>query len=255
MRYIGVAGVTQVRHVERLITSLPSQHVLGNTILKVGIRVSRETLEGHEPKKGGYPAAHVLPELIIPDPRVHYILHVHAEERHVLQCIERGWRRTEGKVHGIQINAIWPEWDLVRDCRAALPAEHNTIILRVGRDAFEVARNDPAKVARRVQAYAGYIDYCLLHHKQSMGGHMSSSHVLQYLAAIAGKTRNVDLAVGGGISAETAPRLLKPLFKQFPELSVDAELGLMTPTLGFDTEHACAYVRAVCDLHHPAATP
>jgi len=254
MRYIGVAGVTSPQQVERLLSALPTQKQLGDTMLKIGIRVSRETLSGHEPKvRGTYPAAHVLPELLIPDSRVCYVLHLHAEEKHLMQCVELGFKRTEGHMHGIQINVPWPEQRLVADCRAALPVGHNTIILRIGRDALDMARNEADKVAKRMRPYAGTIDYCLLHHKQSMGGQMNPHRVIPYLSAIAQALPNVELACGGGISAENADDLLRSIVGKFPRVSVDAEIELMTPTMRFDTEHACAYVRAVCALHDALA--
>ncbi len=102
------------------------------------------------------------------------------------------------------------------------------VILQLGRDAIEQVNNDPKEVAERLLGYDGIVQYVLL--DKSMGGGlgMDADGLLPFARKIRESFPDLGIAAAGGLGP-TSTDLVKPLVKEFPSISIDAQ-GKLRPS-------------------------
>lgn len=77
--------------------------------------------------------------------------------------------------------------------------------------------------------YAEVVDYVLLDHSGGHGKPFNPECAHNYLRELKTKNPGIMLGVAGGLSPTTL-NLVKPLIREFPNLSIDAESNLRTHT-------------------------
>ena len=207
----------------------------------IGVLVSSKTFQGL-PESPRYPALETVAGLFPDHPLALNIVHYHTWEREALQ--EQLVQITEKggpNLHGIQLNVTWPPPAVLRGYRAAFPGKR--IVLSVGSSALAKIGDSPEALSQKLaDEYGELADYILFDPSGGRGKPFDTDRARAFLAAIERSGLGAGLVVAGGLSGATLD-LVRPLLKDFPDLSFDAEGKLRDSTDRLIPELAAEYVR------------
>jgi hypothetical protein len=162
-------------------------------------------------------------------------------------------------LNAIQIDVTWPDAnEIIR-----FKNEHKDIvlILQVGKIAINEVDADPKKIVDGLRKYGRSIDYALIDMSMGKGEIMKAEKLLPILREIRKELPYLGLAVAGGLGPD--PEHLtefKPIAKEFPDISTDAQgnvkhkdaprdsLGHLVSTHPADLWRSAEYVQNVCPL-------
>lgn len=245
--YVGITGFMSQNEALGVLEIVP---VNINRLIMVGVLASSKTLEGVPNKwPNRYPAADKIADIFPDDPRVLNLIHYNTKEPNALGCQLIAATELGGKnLHGFQLNIAWPSPDVIKAYKKVHPEKQ--IVLQIGGHAFKIINHSPENLAAKVAEYEGIIDYALLDPSGGYGKPLDPERIREYLLAL--QTKNIDIGLGaaGGLSPTTLD-LLKPLAKEFPRLSVDAEGLLRTPEDHLDINISREYLRKLLLLIFP----
>lgn len=128
-------------------------------------------------------------------------------------------------ISAVQLDMVWPDPVIVSTVRHEFRGE---IILQVGALAMERLGNDPERVAYKIESYEGAIDRVLFDRSGGQGIPLDADILLPYIRELKEKMPDLgdsQIGVAGGLRPSTL-HLLRPLIKEFPMLSTDAQGGM-----------------------------
>lgn len=243
--YIGVTGFTNREQVRAVLER--TSFAIGPQLM-VGVLMSYRTLRGmpaSNPKR--YPAREdvfgIFQESLDCLNLVHYNTREQRDLAHQLEDA-LGWAGP--LCDGIQLNIAWPDPRAIQSLKLVKPRAK--IVLQINSEAMGACDNDALRVASRVgEQYASLVDYVLVDFSGGKGEPLEPVHTMAYLAElrhqrhIAGAT--YQLGVAGGLCADNLNRLLLPIKRMMPNISIDAEGGLRTDD-SLDIDKVLAYLDA-----------
>lgn len=222
--YIGITGFMARDEVESILEVVPSGR---RHKLMVGVLASSKTISGLGNKwPGRYPPMPVISRIFIDDPRTVNLIHYATDDMKTLPDQTAQLVRCVGPHHqGYQLNMKWPEPGIVSD---AVHLGHR-IVLQIGSRALEEVGHDPKDLSEVLDAYNGLISDILIDPSGGNGKPFDPVLASELLLAIQKRHPQLGLGVAGGLSAQNL-RLVEPLVRLFPNLSIDAEGKLRNPS-------------------------
>ena len=254
--YFGITDFTSIEEVRAMEVVMRAYRPTPDHMLHVGVMMSRKSLHG-EPTR--WAAAWLKNEAIkdvLSDDRVYNCLHYadFAEEQdaHLALSLAKAMSYGGPKLHGLQLDMVWPyPPDVIRAKAIARKVIDISpeIILQLGGKALDRMHNDPVMVTGMLAEYGEGIDRVLLDRSGGMGVPLDASALLPFCEEIMLRLPRLGITVAGGLSAETM-HLMGPIWKEFPNISIDAQ-GALRPSRNamdpIDWGLAEAYLRAACE--------
>lgn len=245
--YIGVTGFTTVDEVHRILMFLADgyQSRLEDRPLMVGVLVNNHTLAGEAATSVRFPSMEIVKSIfeqasdqgdLMTLRLAHYNTENPGNLGEELKCLAKycGY-----SMEGVQLNCCWPSPQQLEDIR---PPFFRRVVLQIGKRALEAYDYDHEAVAASVDEYAnsGLITDILLDPSGGKGQLANFKSMMPTLHLIAERHPGLGIGVAGGLSSESVMELL-PLFKEFLNLSIDAE-GLIRTE-----DNSSLYLQRVCD--------
>jgi len=222
--YIGVTGFMSHDEVQSVLEVVPQD---ASHKLMVGVLASWKTVSGRGNKHPGrYPTMDDIGHVFVDDPRTVNLIHYATDDVHTLLEQTEQLERYTGPHHaGYQLNICWPEPGIVSK---SLRTDHR-VVLQIGGHALAQMNNNPPTLAAALDAYDGLITDLLIDPSGGNGRPFDPVLAGELLSAISQRHPKLGLGVAGGLSAQTL-RLVEPLVRLFPNLSIDAEGKLRNPS-------------------------
>jgi len=242
--YIGLTDIASSEQVKHLLQYLPLDYRL-----HVGVMCSYKQLRGLPTKWADiWPTPEQIDEIFIDDPRVFNVIHYADFEMAAPTTFEDlalAIKRGGPNVHGIQLDMIWPNPELVRLLHDQFPTIE--IILQVSATAMDVADD----WVRETGYYKDIVDYILLDNGMGRGYQFNPIVFARKIESVLGLGFDVSqIAVAGGLGPITYKNL-QPIMDLYPRISCDAQSRLrpeqdsMKP---LDIVYAQAYVQGIAEL-------
>lgn len=252
--YIGVTGAINSQQIAAVLKMVQDKSPLEETfckrVLSLGVLTNSKTFTGEPQKHPNRPEKDKIDKIFNYNLYPYVMNIVHYSTRIDIEFCTQLWQAMEsgGKfANGIQINYPWPEKKALKTFKDIY--RNKKIILQINKKAMEMLDNNPEKIATKVfNDYKSTADYILV---DTSGGHgmpldpgfsetIASNLYRQDMF-------NVGIGLAGGISAKTM-YLIEGIANRFPEISIDAEDGLIDNTGQLDPEKAVAYIFAALKL-------
>ena len=122
---------------------------------------------------------------------------------------------------------VWPDPGMIAS-GVHTSRRHVEVILQIGKNAIEQAGNDPQAVVEKLADYDGVIHRVLLDKSMGKGLGMDAQSLLPFARAIRQNFPKLGIGAAGGLGPKTMD-LVKPLLREFPDLSIDAQ-GKLRPS-------------------------
>lgn len=215
-QYIGITGFTQRPQVEALLPMIPE-----NRLMMCGLLVSGKSIRGTKSgaKAKRYPQRALIDAVFVDHPRIVNLIH-YAQGREG-SAIDFDVMNQVKHLHGYQLNMVWPDPDYIEK---HIP-NGMRIVLQIGKTAYEKCSRNPLAVAKRVVEYTTVTDV-LFDQSGGNGEALNKFESADVLQAIYEAAPYLGLGVAGGLDHNNTVHRLRPLFKDFSFLSIDAESGL-----------------------------
>ncbi|MDP3727618.1 MAG: hypothetical protein Q8R35_03195 [bacterium] len=196
--------------------------------LMPGVMMSYKTLRGKETKWSRvFPRKEVVASIFVRHPLAFNTLHyADYDGADVFNSLVEAifWGGID--IDALQLDMIWPDPGIIANAVHA-SRKAISVILQVGKNALEEARNEPEEVLRRIQDYLGAIDGVLFDKSMGRGRLMDAGALLGYVQLVRNST-NLRVAVAGGLGPATMSAV-EPIIKEFPDTSIDAQ-GKLRPS-------------------------
>lgn len=251
--YIGVTGFMDEHQAAVVCRGSNIALRSDNPLLMVGALLSQRSIRGELRKR--HPHVDAIPAIFENANGALGIIHYHSRERDPgLLLLELLQAREKGGPHcqGLQLNVFLPPTRALYQYGKKYPGD--TLVVQVCDRAFELANNNPHRLAELVAPYVeeSLATHILLDRSDGKGKPLAVGEILCVVDAFArrGYTKAGEgVVVAGGRCAENA-HILHPLFQEFPYLSVDAEGELHTGDERdrFSVDRAVKWVNAVLKL-------
>lgn len=228
--YIGITDFTNFEQVQSMLNVLQGGgHSSSNRMLHVGVMMSFKTLNGIESKwSKTFPPKETIADIFSSDDVyncLHYADYDHDSNffKDLASAIGYGGIN----IHAVQLDMVWPDPGEVAS-GVHTSRKQIEVILQVGKNAIEVADNDPSEVVRMLEDYDGVIQRVLLDKSMGRGLGMDATDLIPFARAIKDRFPDLGLVAAGGLGPDTIG-LVEPLVKEFPDLSIDAQ-GKLRPS-------------------------
>ena len=235
--YIGVTGFMSRSEVLETLNQLPET----DRAIMIGVLASQKTLEGQKPgQPKRYPKIEQIADIFVGDSKALNLVHYNTRDQSTIcdQLIQLS--DLSGKhCNGIQLNIAWPDPSQIRAFRTFHP--NLTLVLQVGKQAFEMVENSTSDLAQKVLEYQGYIDRILIDFSGGQGKIVDTKMITQCLTAITALNLNIGLGIAGGLCSDALKRI-EILTAFFPSLSIDAEGRLRTTNDNLDLKKVHRYL-------------
>lgn len=221
--YFGITGFMNREDVRAV---LDARSPWSKRRIMIGVLASSKTINGginSHPNR--YPTPGQMEDIFEDTSRALNLVHFSTKNREGLfEEMSRAFTLAGPYCHGLQLNIPWPDPKVLGFFKTkAYPV---TIVLQIGARAFEMIGYSPQRLADKIEKeYKHFIDYILLDPSGGTGKPFVPEEMRGYLRALELKQMSVGLGVAGGLSPATFGRLVSPLVKEFPDLSVDVETG------------------------------
>lgn len=251
-QYFAIAGVTTDREAAYLLENFPENGGLDRPLrFGIGVLTNNHILKGGVRGKGQsagkrrYPSRHDLRHIFTGSPKALNLIHFRTTDPRnmMLEQMTQVEMMMEN-THGFQINMPWPDPEIFqtwRQCRLGLPT---TIVLQCGRQAIDEVRRDPVELAERVGQYNGLADYVLIDQSDGTGTPLDPHFAIDCLAELYRRDYYIAYGVAGNLSALTMPKILAPVYREFPDISFDAESGVRNADDTLNYNYAKSYIAA-----------
>jgi len=246
--YIGITGFTSLNDALSVLGTIP---VNVNRAVMIGVLASLKTMHGVQNKwPNRYPTMDKIAGIFPNHPLALNLIHYNTKDKDTLGDQLVAMTKFGGaNMHGFQLNIAWPDLAVLGEYRKAYPTKQ--IVLQVGEHAFEIADHQPEQLATRVAEYDGVVEYVLLDPSGGYGKPFDQERARDYLLALKARNLKIGLGVAGGLSSTTLD-LVRPLAKEFPDLSIDAEGRLRTREDQLDLGVASEYLHKALVMFNSA---
>ncbi len=243
--YIGITGFMSKNEIQSLVGPTANPLYESERTLMIGVLASSTTIKGIANKQPNrYPLASDISNIFLGG--CNYLNLIHYNTKVPETLLEQLIIVTDlggPNFGGFQLNIAWPNPEILRRYRKWY-AKH-TVVLQIGGRAFEMVENSPEKLAEKIKEYARFIDYVLLDPSGGFGQKFDPEMAHRYLEELyefkSKSGLDINFGIAGGLSPLTLD-ILKPLIKDFPDISIDAEARLRTKEDHLDIEIAKNYV-------------
>lgn len=245
-------GMTDVPNAVWLRGMLSVHYREGETqrLLQAGVMMSYKSLNGLETKwAAAWPKNEAIAGIFVDAVDVLNCLHyADYDGASGGDDIRRALRYGGPHLNAVQLDMIWPKPELLELMRG-LKSELR-IILQVGAKALEQAGDDADTLIERLKPYRGLVDDVLLDRSGGQGLAMNPAHLETFIYELRARRPDLGIALAGGLGPDSL-RLVAPLIRKFPELSIDAQGRLRASGSAMDPidrERAEAYLRKAIAL-------
>lgn len=241
--YISVTGAYSQQQIKNIVEWYPAD---ASRQLVIGVLVTDKTFHNRDKKNQPliYPMMKDIPSIPIPRNNVSYIIHYCPNQDNPdmgfrmveIACSDangnRKSSRQPGMHHfsGFQINASWPDQGNIVSQFWSRSFGPRKLILQIGRQALSEINNDPLQLVERlIYGYTDIIDGILIDPSGGEGREFDPEKMDNYLRAIYEATLGINVAIAGGFGNDgSVARLLWPLAKKYPDLSICAQNKLLS---------------------------
>lgn len=205
--------------------------------------MSSQSLRGETNKwPNRYPDAREIAEVFTRNPATFNLIHYNTDQPETLADQLTAVRRIAGpNLHGFQLNMSWPSVPELRRFTDQNPDQQ--MLLQLNSEAFSAVEGLAGGIIHKLrQEYLGFIDHILLDLSAGYGRPLDTAWASQQLQKLQDAELGIGLGVAGGLGPASL-QLVKPLTKDFPELSIDAEARLRDSNDNLDLDLAKDYLR------------
>ena len=209
----------------------------------IGALVSQKSMGGRPGRwPNRYPRTEQVADLFLPHPALLNVVHYNTDDPTTLcRQLSEVIQLAGPNLHGFQLNLTWPPPDELGRFADQYPSLK--LILQIGQESCRLVAEDPVGIAGRLRAdYQGLVHYVLLDLSAGYGQPLDTSWCLQQLRELRSANLGLGLGVAGGLSPSSL-HLVRPLAKEFPSLSIDAEARLRDEHDTLDMDLALDYIK------------
>lgn len=227
--YIGITDFMNYEQVQLMLATFKANtQERQRRRLHVGVMMSYRTLHGLDTKwTNAFPPKETIAHIFSSNETMNCLHYADYTDSDVAESLTQaiGWGGFG--INSLQLDMIWPNPEHVAN---AVKASHMEIevILQVGRNAIEQTNNSPNEVVERLKDYEGVIHYVLLDKSMGQGLGMNAKGLIPFAHAIRENFPNLGIAAAGGLGPESI-QLVGPLYREFPDISIDAQ-GKLRPS-------------------------
>jgi len=227
--YVGITDFMTFEQVQRMLATLKANLGSGqNRRLHVGVMMSYKTLHGIETKwTKAFPPKEAIADIFSSDETMNCLHYADYEAIDVFQSLAQAISFGGIGINALQLDMVWPDPGHVASA-VHVSRKQLEVILQVGKNAIEQANNDPQEVVERLRDYEGIAQYVLLDKSMGRGLGMDAIGLIPFARAIKEAFPSLGIVAAGGLGPESI-ELVVPLFKEFPDISVDAQ-GKLRPS-------------------------
>lgn len=208
----------------------------------IGIFASSETINGEtNSHPNRYPTAEQMGNIFDDAPRAINLVQFSTKNREgFFEEMARAFNLAGPYCHGLQLNIAWPDPSVLEYFKTkAYPV---TIVLKIGKSAFEMIGHSPQKLADKIEKEYKHLDYILLDSGGDKKNPFDPCVLGTYLHALERKRMAIGLGVSGRMSIPTLYAMAL-LIKEFPNLSISAEVGARYENGRLDPQLAISFNR------------
>jgi hypothetical protein len=224
-RYIGITDFFRREEVEQMRAVL-ERHPKGRAFrLHVGVMMSFKTLRGIPTKWAtAFPPKETIADVFACPDTMNCLHFADREARptaDVRSSLIEALAWGGAGMNALQLDMTWPDPDVVAEAVASLgrPIE---VILQVGDAAFEEVSNHPNILIKRLADYRGCVTHVLLDKSGGRGIGIDAVGLLPFAHAIARNYPHLGIVAAGGLGP-TSMSLVRPLTRDIPNISIDAQ--------------------------------
>ena len=192
-----------------------------------GIQVSQKTMRGEQETifRHRFPPKDEVAAIFPLDARsMNYVHYNTADLDTLAEQLVSVTELVGEKLHGFQLNLAWPPASALETYRSRYP--EIGIVLQMGNAALAHVGHSPEAYCDWLQRdYSGLVDYILIDPGGGYGYPLDPEVARLYLREMNARRLDIDLAVAGGIAANSM-HLVQPLLAEFPNISFDSEAPL-----------------------------
>ena len=227
--YVGITDFMTFEQVRRMLAVFKANLKLGqNRRLHFGVMMSYKTLHELESKwTNAFPPKETIANIFESDETMNCLHYADYDATDVFQSLAQAISFGAIGINALQLDMVWPDPGHVASAVHA-SRKQLEVILQVGRNAIEQANNDPKEVVERLRDYEGVAQHVLLDKSMGRGHGMNAVGLIPFARAIKEAFPDLGIVVAGGLGPESV-RLVEPLVKEFPDVSIDAQ-GKLRPS-------------------------
>lgn len=225
--YIGISDFTDFRQVQKMLTVFNSKlPPTCDYLLHVCVMMSYKTLNDKPTKwSKAFPHKETIAEIFSSDETFNCLHYVDYENNEGLaKSLESAILHGGNKLDAIQLDMIWPNPIVVRE---VFEKKDLSVILQIGKNAFEEVNDNIDMIVERISHYENSIQYVLLDKSMGKGLGMNAKALLPVIERIEVEFPNLGIAVAGGLGPNTM-YLASDIFERYKNISIDAQAKLRT---------------------------
>jgi len=226
--YIGITDFTSFDQVEKMLAVFNSNVPAScNYLLHVGVMMSFKTLHNIDTKWSvAFPPKESIAKIFSSDEVfncLHYVDYNNKED--LANSLESAIYYGGKNLDAIQLDTIWPSPKIIRE---VFKDKNLSVILQIGKNAFEEVDEDPRQIIKRISMYGNSIQYVLLDKSMGKGLGMNAYKLMFYIEKIKREFPHLRIVVAGGLGPTTM-YLAKDIFERYKGISIDAQ-GRLRPS-------------------------
>lgn len=223
--YIGITDFTHFSQVARMVECFKKHSVPNQKHqLHVGVMMSYKTLHGIETKwTRAFPPNEVVASIFQSPDTLNCLHYADYEGINVAESLTRAIAFGGAGMNALQLDMIWPHSEDI--IKALNTSKVPNVILQIGNNAFECVDQSPEKMVVKLALYEHSITHVLLDKSMGQGKLIDIASLIPFIYAIKERFPHISIAVAGGLGPDTIHRVA-PLFKMFPDISIDAQSRL-----------------------------
>ena len=227
--YIGITDFMTFEQVQRMLTVFKSNlEPKQNRRLHVGVMMSYKTLHNLETKwTQAFPPKETISEIFGSDETMNCLHYADYDAIDVYQSLTQAIDFGGSGINTLQLDMVWPNPDHIAYA-VHTSGKQLEVILQVGKNAIDQANDNPQEIVRRLRSYEGIIQHVLLDKSMARGLGMDAIGFIPFVHAIKEAFPELGIVAAGGLGPESM-ELVEPLYREFPDISIDAQ-GRLRPS-------------------------
>lgn len=227
--YVGITDFMTFEQVKRMFAVFKANLEQGqNRRLHVGVMMSYKTLHGLDTKwTKAFPSKETIADIFGSDETMNCLHYADYDAVDVFQSLAQAIGFGGIGINALQLDMVWPDPGHVASA-VHTSRKQLEVILQVGKNAIEQANNDPQEVVERLRDYEGVAQHVLLDKSMGRGLGMDAVGLIPFVQAIEEAFPDLGVVVAGGLGPESVG-LVEPLYREFPNISIDAQ-GKLRPS-------------------------